>query len=114
MKLPRMTGIAWTKTWFNGNSGDFAACHTAEWFLESWGFCVGHAQRGAPRGILFGDYDIQKWRNLNQAHREALHGTMTGDMRNGPVIVTIFETAPAAAKDALAEALSVKTAEPTR
>lgn len=81
--------------------GDFAAMRRAERFLEDAGFSVGHAQRGAPRGILYGDYDIQKWRNLNERHRAALHGVMTGDMRNGPVTVALFPSAPDAARAAM-------------
>ncbi|WP_206078656.1 hypothetical protein [Allomesorhizobium camelthorni] len=58
-------------------------------------------QRGAPRGILFGLYDIAKWKNLSSADRRALHGVMTGDMRNGPVSVEIFHIAPDEAKAAV-------------
>ncbi|EKN01089.1 hypothetical protein MXAZACID_02249 [Acidocella sp. MX-AZ02] len=39
------------------------------------GMSVGRLQRDEPRGILFGDFDIQKWRNLRPAERAALHGT---------------------------------------
>lgn len=45
---------------------------------ESWctahGISIGRMQALAPRGLLFGDYDIQKWRNLSAADRHALHG----------------------------------------
>ncbi|WP_139043875.1 hypothetical protein [Allomesorhizobium alhagi] len=81
---------------------EFAAEDRARSFLEAAGFSVGREQAHAPRGILFGSYDIQKWRNLSAAHREALHGVMTGNGRTGPVKVEIFDTAPDAAKAALA------------
>jgi hypothetical protein len=81
--------------------GDFAAVDAAERALSLAGFSVGRSQRGAPRGILFGDYDIQKWRNLRTGEREALHGQMLGG-RNGPVTVTLFADAPQAARDAFA------------
>lgn len=81
--------------------GDFVAESRAVAQLEDWGFSVGHLQAHAPRGILFGLYDIQKWRNLNVAERQALHGVMTGDMRRGPVVVEIFDSAPDEAKTAL-------------
>lgn len=74
--------------------GDFTAAHRAVAMLEDCGFSVGHLQAHAPRGILFGLYDIQKWRNLNSAERQALHGVMSGNMRTGPVVVEIFEGAP--------------------
>ncbi len=84
--------------------GDFAAASRAVNLLEAAGFSVGYPQRGAPRGILFGLYDIQKWRNLSKEHRRALHGVMTGDMRCGPVTVEIFASAPDAAKAAIGKA----------
>lgn len=83
------------------DTGDFAAETRAVAMLEDCGFSVGHLQAHAPRGILFGLYDIQKWRNLNAAERQALHGVMTGDMRTGPVVVEIFDCAPDEAKAAL-------------
>jgi hypothetical protein len=77
---------------FDG-SGDFVAVRAAEAWCATNGLSVGRMQRGDPRGLLRGDYDIQKWRNLNAAERRALSGTMTGDMRNGPVIVELKEAA---------------------
>jgi hypothetical protein len=69
--------------------GDFAAYHAACAYLRAQGFSVGHMQGPDPVGILFGDYDIQKWRNLRPADRVALHGTLEGDKRNGPVTIKI-------------------------
>jgi hypothetical protein len=70
--------------------GDFVACRAAERWCAENGYSVGRMERGAPRGLLRGDYDIQKWRNLRKAERDALAGTMSGDMRNGPVVVTLW------------------------
>lgn len=69
--------------------GDFEATRAAERWLAERDYSVGHAQRGAPRGILHGDFDIQKWRNLRRHEREALDGLVLGDTRNGPVIVRL-------------------------
>jgi hypothetical protein len=80
---------------------EFGASRKAISFLESRGFSVGRNQAHAPRGILFGAYDIQKWRNLRPHEREALHGEVTGDMRNGPVTIQLRENAPAEAMAAL-------------
>lgn len=77
---------------------DFGACRSAECFLERAGFSLGRMQRGDPRGILFGTYNIQKWRNLSEDDRKALHGQMTGNMRDGPVEIRIFGRAPDEAK----------------
>jgi hypothetical protein len=85
---------------FNGTE-DFEAMHAAEHFLQLAGFSVGSNQRGDPRGIMFGEYDIAKWRNLNVRERRELHGQMTSDhgtMRSGPIVVTIFDSAPQEAK----------------
>lgn len=86
------------------DTGAFIAESRAVALLEDHGFSVGHMQAHAPRGILFGLYDIQKWRNLNSAERAALHGVMTGSMRNGPITVEILDSAP---DEALASALDM-------
>lgn len=69
--------------------GEFAAMYEAQDWCRARGISVGSAERGSPRGLLVGDYLIAKWRNLNAAERTALHGTMEGDMRVGPVRVHI-------------------------
>jgi len=76
------------KVVFN-DAGDFAAVRAAEDWCAKHGLSVGAMERGKPRGLLFGDYAIAKWHNLRQADKDALHGTMTGDMRNGPVTVAV-------------------------
>lgn len=76
-----------TKT-FN-QVGDFEAVHAAEEWCRKNGISVGSTQAGSPIGLLYGDYLISKWRNLNDKAREALDGTMTGDIRNGPVTINI-------------------------
>lgn len=86
------------------DEGDFAAVRRAERLLEDHGFSVGHMQRGSSRGILFGDYDIQKWRNLNEAERAALHGIIDGD-RSSDAQIEIWDPAPLEAVTALADAI---------
>jgi len=77
----------------------------AERFLESAGFSIGRLQRDAPRGLMFGAWDIQKWRNLNDTRRAALHGTAavttTGAWATSPVSVFIRSSAPPEAHEAL-------------
>lgn len=70
----------------------------AERALKAAGFSVGSRQRGAPSGILFGDYSIAKWRNMTVAEREACHGQIFGD--DLPVQVT-FPPAPPEVDDAI-------------
>jgi hypothetical protein len=64
---------------------DFDALHAAQAWLTGQGYSFGRTQRGAAIGVLLGDVDIQKWRNLNRAERETLDGFLTGDFRHGPV-----------------------------
>lgn len=69
--------------------GDFKACREAERWCKERGLSVGEMQGSAPRGILLGSYDIQKWRNLSEEDKDALDGEMTGSMREGHVTVTL-------------------------
>lgn len=85
------------KTFENSAPDDFSACNAAEDWLRVRGYSLGSMQGPSPRGILFGDYAIAKWRNLNAQERKELDGMMTGSMRNGPVsvILTHVDTEPA-------------------
>lgn len=67
--------------------GEFAAMNAAEAWCAGHGLSVGQMQRGAPRGLLMGNFEVAKWRNLTREERAALHGLMTGDMRHGPINV---------------------------
>lgn len=71
------------------NGGEFAACNAAEAWCKENGISVGTTCRDLPRGLKRGDYDIAKWRNLSAADIAVMDGQMTGDMRNGPVTVTM-------------------------
>lgn len=70
-------------------SGDFQAMRAAEAWCDARGIAVGAPQQGAPRGLLVGYYQIAKWRNLTASERRELKGTMTGDMRRGPVTIDL-------------------------
>lgn len=69
--------------------GEFAALHAAEAWCEQAGYSVGQQQRGAPCGLRKGKFLIAKWRNLTVQERMACDGQMTGDMRNGPVVIKL-------------------------
>ena len=73
--------------------GEFEAYRAAQEWLNAGGFSWGQGQRGAPCGILFGDFIIAKWKNLTIAERRECHGELTGDHRLGPVTVRIFADA---------------------
>ncbi|WP_208852691.1 hypothetical protein [Brucella tritici] len=86
------------------DEGDFVAVNRAERLLKKHGFSVGAMQKPEPRGIMHGDIDIQKWRNLNREEREALHGLMSGN-RSSQVSIEILDTAPIEPVRALADSL---------
>ncbi len=69
--------------------GDFQAVYAAERWCAENGYSVGPGCAGSPRGLLRGEWLIAKWRSLTKQERAALHGQMTGDMRNGPVTITL-------------------------
>lgn len=64
--------------------------------LDRCGFSVGRLQRDQPRGLLVGDFDIQKWRNLTPDDRGALHGMLVRltHGHGGPVEVTLSRNCP--------------------
>lgn len=75
-------------------TGLFQAMHAAEAWCKDNGISVGQSCAIGPSGLLFGNYDwIAKWRNLTQKERRELHGTMSGDFREGPVVVFLKDSA---------------------
>lgn len=76
---------------FTGSS-DFEANSAAEKWCREQGISYGSMQRDAPRGLMWGDYDIPKWRNLDAEDVAGLDGRMTSaDFRAGPITVSIRE-----------------------
>jgi hypothetical protein len=73
--------------------GDFEAINAARQWCTDHNVSVGSMQRDDPMGLLYGDYDIQKWRNLSKQEIKELDGTITGDKRNGPVKIQIKDLA---------------------
>lgn len=69
----------------------FTAMRAAEAWCREHGVSCGDPCGSLPRGLLCGEFDIAKWRNLTARERKECHGTMTGDMRNGPIIVSIHD-----------------------
>jgi hypothetical protein len=73
--------------------GDFVAISDAIKWCADRGVSCGSMQRDEPIGLIVGNFNISKWRNLSNRDRKELHGTITGDKRNGPVTVSILENA---------------------
>lgn len=78
-------------------TGTWQAKEAAEAWCREHGISVGQSSADGPSGLLFGDYEwIAKWRNLTRQERNDLHGTMDGDFREGPVVITLKDSAVAA------------------
>jgi hypothetical protein len=72
--------------------GNFEACREAEEWCDERGISVGQMERNQPRGLMHEECWIAKWSNLSAGVRRRLAGTMTGDMRHGPVTVELTGT----------------------
>lgn len=81
------------KTIVFDQKGTFQAMYAAEKWCKENGVSYGNSQACAPTGLLRGHFNISKWRNLNKQERAALDGTMTGEMREGPVTIQIKDDA---------------------
>lgn len=78
---------------FRGDA-DYEALQKAQDWCDENGYSYGNLQADAPIGLLFGEFEISKWRNMSSAERKALDGTMDAPgrtYRKGPVIVTLKE-----------------------
>lgn len=83
-------------------SGEFEAYYAAETWCRENGISVGQTSAMDPTGLLFGDYGwIAKWRNLTTKERAQLHGTLTGNRREGPVVITLKDEAVQAHRPSL-------------
>jgi len=65
---------------------DFTALYAAEKWCRENGFSVGRHQAHAPCGLMRGDFDIQKWRNLRKDDIAALDGILLYQ-RGGPAVL---------------------------
>lgn len=84
----------------------FEALESATRLLKSAGFSAGSGCAGQPTAIMFGDYMVAKWKNLTWAEREAVHGVMTGDRRNGPLAIELRPCCPPEGREAFIVAAS--------
>lgn len=70
---------------------DWKAVDAAEKWCKEQGISVGTMEGRSPRGLMRGVHSIPKWRHLDIEDKKLLDGTMTGDMRNGPVHIELNE-----------------------
>ncbi len=82
----------WTLIRFRHTGEDWSGLRAAEKWLESQGYSAGRMQGPSPIGILKGDFDISKWRNMTQAEIAALDGQIQPDgeaFRNSDAVVRL-------------------------
>lgn len=73
--------------------GTFQALNAARAWCRENGVSYGSSCAMRPTGLLFGEYAISKWRNLSKQERDDLHGTMSGEFREGPVVIELKDSA---------------------
>jgi hypothetical protein len=75
---------------FTDNSGDFEALHAAQAWCRERGYSCGSMSNPLPIAIMFGDFQIAKWKNLTIEEREACDGRIESqDFRAGPVKIAL-------------------------
>ena len=79
--------------------GTFQSMYAAERWLREHGYGWGSGSgSGKPTAIMKGDYyDYNlphKWKNFSDYQIQRVHGKMTGDFRNGPISVVIYDNHP--------------------
>lgn len=65
----------------------FGAYHKAEQYCKALGLSVGRMCSPQPTGLKEGEFDIQKWKNLDAEDIGGLDGVIVGNYREGPVKV---------------------------
>jgi len=82
-------------TFHNTKDGDFWSMYDAFAWLSDNGYGHGSTCAQEPTAITKGSYAEsglpQKWKNFNQFDKDNVIGVLTGDNRNGPVYVHLFE-----------------------
>jgi hypothetical protein len=74
--------------------GTFQALYEARAWCQENGISVGQSSAMGPTGLLFGKFGwIAKWGNLAPQERSDLHGTMSGEFREGPVVIVLRDDA---------------------
>ena len=76
--------------------GDFKSMYAAQHWIKEQGYDYGSSSGMQPVAVMKGDYYSyglpHKWKNFTVKQINSVHGIMTGDHRDGPVTVIIYET----------------------
>jgi hypothetical protein len=70
----------------------FEAMNACRAWLDERGYSYGSTCVMNPTGVLKGDFDIAKWRNLTRKEIAALDGQINGNTRDGPVTLVLKST----------------------
>ena len=75
--------------------GDFESMFAAQSWLRENGYDYGTIPNNGSSGVVKGsyyDYDLPfNMDSYGLKHKEIIHGIIRGDIRNGPVIVELYE-----------------------
>jgi hypothetical protein len=73
--------------------GTWNAMYSALRWVNENGYEEGCTCAMMPMAIMKGKYNLPwKWKNMTAKERNSVHGVVTGDMRDGPVLVRIFKS----------------------
>ena len=74
--------------------GTFQSMYAAHSWVKEQGYDYGSSCVGHPTAVMKGDYYSyglpHKMKNFTAKEKRAVHGIITGDMREGPVTVSIY------------------------
>lgn len=75
--------------------GTFESMYAAQEWLNENGYSCGSSSVCNPTAIMKGyysDYDLpEKMKNFTEKQKKLVHGIMIGNLREGPVIVHLYE-----------------------
>lgn len=83
----------YTKTF--SETGTFESLYAAQKWLTKNGYSFGASSAMKPIPVLKGDFVIAKWKNLTKSEIAGLDGKLDGNMREGPLTLTLKFADPA-------------------
>ncbi|MBA6068357.1 hypothetical protein [Pseudomonas mosselii] len=87
--MPTEKPFVFTKTF--DQEGTFQALYAAQNWLRENGYSYGSTCRDQPIGVMKGEWDIAKWRNLSRQDIAGLDGVLFGSPCNGPIELKLKE-----------------------
>ena len=72
------------------DKGTFQAYWSAQNWCNENGYSHGSSDRTGPIAMWKGDFSISKWHNLSKKEQSECDGIITGNHREGPVKITLY------------------------